>query len=164
MSDNQTNHDVCFGFHKVIKCFHNLISAFGPFEVCVTLFICLLHRRPERYGMNNRGKVEDGLTCIICGTHPEPFNPEPQAGGGAQCLPPLHVPCFQHCLLSPLLCGWCLRIHRDHLLIHVLAGLWPFSRNLQLILEVCAVENSASVPALSLGKYVRQYKTGKRAL
>lgn len=144
---------MCFGFNKVIKCFHNLIFAFGPFKVCVTLFICLLHRRQERYRMSNRGKVEDGLICIICETHPESFNPEPQTGGGAQCLPPLHVPCFQHCLLSSLLCGWCLRIHSDHLLIHVLAGLWPFPRNLQLILEICAVENSASMPALSLGKH-----------
>lgn len=97
-----------------------------------------------------KGQVEEGRNCIILETHPESFNTEPQAGSGAECLPPLHVSGFQHCLLSSLLCCWGLWVHSYHLLIHILAGLRTFSRNLQLILEVCAVGDSVSVPVLLL--------------
>lgn len=113
--------------------------------------------------MKNKGKVEDGRTCTFLETHPKSFNTETQAGSGAQCLPPLHVPGFQHRLLSSLLCCWGLWVHSYHLLIHVLAGLWPFSRNLQLILEVCAVVNSVSMSLLLSGKYVLEHKARKRA-
>lgn len=93
-------------------------------------------------GMKNKGKVEDGRTCAFLEIHPKSFNPETQAGGGAQRLPPLHVSGLQHCLLSSLLCCGGLWVHSYHLLIHVLAGLRPFSGNLQLVLEVSAVVNS----------------------
>lgn len=49
ISEAHTHHDVCIGLNKVVKCFHHLISAFGPFEVCVTFFIWLLHRKRTDY-------------------------------------------------------------------------------------------------------------------
>ncbi len=45
VSEGPSHHNVFIGFNKVVECFHHLISAFGPFEVCVTFFICLLHRK-----------------------------------------------------------------------------------------------------------------------
>lgn len=45
VSEGHTYQDVCIGLNKVVKRFHHLISAFGSFEVCVTFFICLLHRK-----------------------------------------------------------------------------------------------------------------------
>lgn len=45
VSKSHTHHYVCIGLNKIVKCFCHLLSGFGPFEVCVTLFICLLHRK-----------------------------------------------------------------------------------------------------------------------
>lgn len=39
-----THHNVRSGLNKTTKCFHHLLSTFCPFEVCVTVFICLLQR------------------------------------------------------------------------------------------------------------------------
>lgn len=54
MREGHTHHDVLIGFNKVIKRFCNLSSAFGPFKVCVTFFICLLRRKHTVYGMNDK--------------------------------------------------------------------------------------------------------------
>lgn len=48
-SEGHAYHNVWIGFNKVVKCLCYLISAFGPFEVCVAFFICLLHRKRSDY-------------------------------------------------------------------------------------------------------------------
>lgn len=79
------------------------------------------------------------------GAYPESFDTETQRRGGAQRLPPLHVPGFQHCLLGSLLHRRGLWVHCHHLLIHVVAGLRPLFGQQQLPLQVRAVKESASL-------------------
>lgn len=75
--------------------------------------------------------------------YPESFDTEAQSCCGAQRLPPLHVPGFQHCLLGSFLDCWRLWVHSHHLFIHVVTRLGPFSGHQQLFLAVCAVKDRA---------------------
>lgn len=54
MREGRTHRDMLIGFNKVIKRLCDLSSAFGPFKVCVTFFICLLRRKHKVYGMNDK--------------------------------------------------------------------------------------------------------------
>lgn len=72
----------------------------------------------------------------------ESFDAETQSWRGAQSLPPLHVPGFQHRLLGSFLGCWDLWVHSHHLLVHVMTRLGPLSGHQQLLLEVRAVKES----------------------
>lgn len=170
------NHNVWVGFNKVVKCFHYLISAFGPFKVCVTFFIWLLKTyRTKHYntksiliiktktGININQDCQTsriyslfrkmnqwpGTNIFDSEAYPESFNTETQSCSGAQRLPPLHVPGFQHSLLVSFMGCWSLWVHSYHLLVHVFTRLRPFSGNEQFFLKVRAVKDSASM-SLSL--------------
>lgn len=62
-----------------------------------------------------------------CGPHLDALDPKAEGGRGADGLPPLHVPRLGHSPLGLLLLGRGVRVHLDHLLVHVLAeaGLLP---------------------------------------
>lgn len=76
--EGHTHHNVGIGFNKVVKCFHHLISAFGPFEVCVTFFVWLLRKKHTEYNPKYNGQH---LFLIrqdesIFGAYLESFNTE----------------------------------------------------------------------------------------
>lgn len=64
------------------------------------------------------------------------FDPEAQGGGGAKCLPPLHVPRFEDTLLGPFLLCWSPGVHGNHFVVHVLPQTWTLPGFCQLLLQV----------------------------
>lgn len=83
--------------------------------------------------------------------HLDALDPEAQGGRRADGLSPLHVPRLSHSPLRFLLLGRGLRVHLDHLLVHVFpeAGLLPGLG--ELLLQVGPVDVKACEAEAMLG-------------
>lgn len=76
------------------------------------------------------------LLCLTEGPHLYPLDPEAQRGGGTDGLPPLHVAGLSYCPQHVLLLRGSVRVHLDHLLVHVLPQARLLSGLYQLLLQV----------------------------
>lgn len=73
-------------------------------------------------------------------THLDALNAKAECSAGADAFAPLHVAWFGDGALRMLLLSRCLRVHCQHLLIHVLPQLGSFSGFGQLLFQVSSVK------------------------
>lgn len=107
--------------------------------------------------------VTERSSVSPCSAHLEqphlyPLDPEAQRGSRADGLPPLHVAGLGYRPQHVLLLGGGIRVHLNHLLVHVLPQAWLLPGLYQLLLQVCPARSDGGTLARPLHKMPHSHR------